>query len=84
MSPCRYSVASSGFLWRFRWRNFIPLGRARFPKVAEPALFESAVGDLQRDLRRPAVFGFKNVFDDASDAGSTMDHDFADVALAGC
>src|ERR1035437_10900041 len=50
-----------------RWGGgaFFPLGAARCPEIAEPAFFEGAIRELQRDLRRPAGFGLGHAFHDA-------------------
>jgi len=66
-----------------RGGNFGPFVAAGVAEIAEPAFFQGAVRQLQRDLRRPAGLGFGHARYHAHDAGNLVDHDFAEKAFAG-
>ena len=63
--------------------DFFPFGAARLPEIAELALFEGAILQLQCDLRRPPEFGFEHAVHHAHGAGNSVHHGFAEITLAG-
>ena len=66
---------------RLRGGDFPPFGAAGLAEITEPALFERAIRQLQRDLRRPPGFGLGHAFHDAHGAGNFVDHGFAQITF---